>query len=437
MTNSRRQFLRGSGLALPLPWLPSLQARTGARENARPPLRSAFLHFPNGAWMPDWTPPGGTGPLQLSPTLLPLAPHKDHVAVFCGLDKPHSRTLDGHAHKTANFLTGMPVSSTTGRNFSAGGISVDQRIAANFAGQTPMHSLVLGVEPILGGIDPANGVTLLYGSCISWQDLHRPVLPQVSPESVFDRLFGRNAANEQDLRRSRRLLNFVLEDSRRISRRLGRDDALKLDEYLDAIDTMESRVRFLDKHPQHLSLQLLKSGLMQRPTTPQNFGQHLSVMLDLLVLAFRCDAVRSATVMMANDTSQQVFSMESGITEPHHTVSHHQSNPVKIRQYQWINRWYVQQFADLLHRLRQVPEGEGTLLDYCLLMFGSGMSDGNRHDPDDLPVVLAGGKNSGIPAGTQFVFSDQTQPLCNLYLSMLNRMGLNASAFGDSTKPLF
>ena len=437
MTNSRRQFLRGSGLALPLPWLPSLYARTFVRENPQPPLRSAFLHFPNGAWMPDWTPRGSTGPLQLSPTLLPLAPHQDYVAVFCGLDKPHSRTLDGHAHKTANFLTGMPVSSTTGRNFSAGGISVDQRIAANLAGQTPLHSLVLGVEPILGGIDPGSGVTLLYGSCISWQELHRPVLPQISPESVFDRLFGRHAASEQDLRRSRRLLNFVLEDSRRISRRLGRDDQLKLDEYLEAVDTMESRVRFLDKHPQHPTVQLLASGPMQRPTTPQDFGQHLSVMLDLLVLAFRCDAVRSATVMMANDTSQQVFSMDTGITEPHHTVSHHQLNPVKIRQYQWINRWYVQQFADLLHRLRQVPEGEGTLLDYCLLMFGSGMSDGNKHDPDDLPVVLAGGKNSGVPGGTQMVFSDQTQPLCNLYLSILNRMGLNDSAFGDSTKPLF
>jgi hypothetical protein len=232
-------------------------------------------------------------------------------------------------------------------------------------------------------------------------------------------------------------LNFVLEDSRRISRRLGRDDKLKLDEYLDAVDTMESRVRFLDKHPQHPTVTLLASGAVQRPTTPQSFGQHLSVMLDLLVLAFRCDAVRSATVMMANDTSQQVFPLESGFTEPHHTVSHHQSNPVKIRQYQWINRWYVQQFADLLHRLQQIPEGGGTLLDYCLLAFGSGMSDGNQHDPDDLPIVLAGGKKSGVPGGTQTVFSDQTKPLCNLYLSILNRMQVNDSTFGDSTGLLF
>ncbi len=437
MTHSRRQFLRGSGLALPLPWLPSLYSSAFARETVQPPLRAAFLHFPNGAWMPDWTPAGGTGPLQLSPTLMPLAPHKEYLAVFCGLDKPHSRTLDGHAHKTANFLTGMPVSSTTGRDFSAGGISVDQRIAAHLAGQTPLHSLVLGVEPIQGGIDPANGVTLLYGSCISWQALHRPVLPQVSPESVFDRLFGRQAADEQDLRRSRRLLNFVLEDSRRISRRLGRDDQLKLDEYLDAVDTMESRVRFLDRHPQHPTLQLVASSSVQRPTTPENFGQHLSVMLDLLVLAFRCDAVRSATVMMANDTSQQVFPWESGFTEPHHTVSHHQSNPAKIRQYQWINRWYVQQFADLLHRLRQVPEGDGSLLDSCLLTFGSGMSDGNQHDPDDLPIVLAGGKSRGVPGGTQTFFSDQTKPLCDLYLSILTQMRVNDLAFGDSTGQLF
>ncbi|MFM7867417.1 MAG: DUF1552 domain-containing protein, partial [Planctomycetaceae bacterium] len=243
-TNHRRSFLRGAGLALPLPWLPSLTWRAGAAEPAeRPPLRSAFLHFPNGAWMPDWTPASGEA-LVLSPTLQPLQPFIRQVTVFSGLDKPHSRTLDGHAHKTANFLTGMPVSSTTGRDFSAGGESIDQRIARHLQGQTPLHSLVLGVEPVAGGIDPANGVTLLYGSCISWQSQNRPVLPQVSPESVFDRLFGRSRHTQPSVA-SRRLLNFVLEDSKAISRRLGRDDQVKLEEYLESVDSMESRVRFL------------------------------------------------------------------------------------------------------------------------------------------------------------------------------------------------
>ena len=430
--NNRRGFLRGAGLALPLPWLPSLTWRACAAERTQsPPLRSAFLHFPNGAWMPDWTPADGES-LVLSPSLRPLQPFAQNITVVSGLDKPHSRTLDGHAHKTANFLTGMPVSSTTGRDFSAGGESVDQRIARHLQGQTPLHSLVLGVEPVAGGIDPANGVTLLYGSCISWQSQNRPVLPQVSPESVFDRLFGRSRHSQPSVA-SRRLLNFVLEDSRAISRRLGRDDQVKLEEYLDSVDSMESRVRFLAQYPQHPVQKMAQSESLQRPVTPDTFPRHLEVMLDLLVLAFRCDAVRVASVMLANDTSQQIFEMPHGWTEPHHTVSHHQTDPGKIRQYQFINQWYVQQFATLLGRLQAIPEGSGTLLDSCQLILGSGMSDGNGHVPDDLPIVLAAGKATGFVGGRHMHYPDQTVPLCNLYLSMLKRLGTSDHQFGDST----
>ena len=435
--NSRRHFLRGAGLTLPLPWLPSLSWQAFAKDSVQnPPLRTAFLHFPNGAWMPDWTPAENGDQLILSPTLQPLEPLRSLVTVFSGLDKPHSRTPDGHAHKTANFLTGMPVNSTTGRDFSAGGISVDQQIAQHFNGLTPLHSLVLGVEPIAGGIDPANGVTLLYGSCISWQTAGRPVLPQVSPESVFDRLFGRSP---EDMGRtsSRRLLNFVLEDARSISRQLGKDDQIKLQEYLEAVDTMESRVRFLNQHPQHPLLKLAQSARPQRPQTPETFHQHLSVMLDLLVLAFRCDAVRTASVMLANDTSQQIFPLENGWTEPHHSVSHHQTDPQKIRQYQHINRWYVQQFANLAQRLAQVREGAGTLLDSCLLLLGSGMSDGNGHVPDDLPIVLLTGRATGINGSVHKLYTDRTVPLCNLYLSILQKLGLPATSFGDSDGTLF
>jgi hypothetical protein len=435
--NSRRHFLRAAGLALPLPWLPSLSWQAFAAETLeKPPLRTAFLHFPNGAWMPDWTPADQGDRLILSTSLQPLQPLLPLVTVFSGLDKPHSRTPDGHAHKTANFLTGMPVNSTTGRDFSAGGVSVDQQIAQHLHGQTPLHSLVLGVEPIAGGIDPANGVTLLYGSCISWQSAGRPVLPQVSPESVFDRLFGRSPA---DVGRtsSRRLLNFVLEDARSISRRLGRDDQMKLQEYLEAVDSMESRVRFLNQHPQHPLLQFAQSARPQRPETPEDFHQHLSVMLDLLVLAFRCDAVRTASVMLANDTSQQIFPFENGWTEPHHSVSHHQADPQRIRQYQHINRWYVQQFAALARRLDQIPEGPGTLLDSCLLLLGSGMADGNGHVPDDLPIVLLTGRATGLIGGRHRLYADRTVPLCNLYLSILQKLGLPATSFGDSDGTLF
>ena len=233
------------------------------------------------------------------------------------------------------------------------------------------------------------------------------------------------------------VLNFVLEDARSISRQLGKDDQIKLQEYLEAVDTMESRVRFLNQHPQHPLLKFAQSARPQRPQTPETFHQHLSVMLDLLVLAFRCDAVRTASVMLANDTSQQIFPLENGWTEPHHSVSHHQADPQKIRQYQHINRWYVQQFANLAQRLAQIREGAGTLLDSCLLLLGSGMSDGNRHAPDDLPIVLLTGRATGINGSVHKLYTDRTVPLCNLYLSILQKLGLPTTTFGDSDGTLF
>jgi hypothetical protein len=199
---------------------------------------------------------------------------------------------------------------------------------------------------------------------------------------------------------------------------------------------METRVRFLTEHPDHPLLRMQQSESLQRPAMPGTFARHLELMLDLLVLAFRCDAVRVASVMLANDTSQQIFEMPEGWTEPHHTVSHHQSEPQKIRQYQFINQWYVQQFAELLQRLRAVPEGAGTLLDSCQLVFGSGMSDGNGHVPDDLPIVLAAGKWTGFPGARHLQYPDQTVPLCNLYLSLLRKNGVADKSFGDSQTPL-
>ncbi|MFN6150666.1 MAG: DUF1552 domain-containing protein, partial [Planctomyces sp.] len=206
--------------------------------------------------------------------------------------------------------------------------------------------------------------------------------------------------------------------------------------YLDSVDAMESRIRFLSQHPQHPLHRIARSESLLRPALPATFSQHLEVMLDLLVLAFRCDAVRVASVMLANDTSQQIFEMPDGWTEPHHTVSHHQTDPRKIRQYQFINQWYVQQFAKFLQKLHSVQESDHSLLDRCMIVFGSGMSDGNAHDPDNLPILLAGGANL-IPVGRHLEFQQGSTPLCNLYLSMLQKLGVAADSFGDSTGKLF
>lgn len=434
---SRRRFLRGSGLALSLPYLPSLQARRFQKEGTHsPPLRAAFLHFPNGAWMQDWTPKPGGDSLSLSSSLSPLAAHRNELTVVTGLDKQHSRTSDGHAHKTANFLTGMPVRTTTEGDFSAGGISIDQRIAEHLQGQTPVPSLVLGVEPIPAGVDASTGVTLLYSSCISWESLSRPVLPQNAPAAVFDRLFGVRAEVDGASVSRISLLSKVLEHSRSLSRGLSAVDRQKLDEYLESVHQMETRIRFETQNSEHRSLRYSAADFA-RPPHPEQFSSHLSAMLDLIVLAFRMDATRVISLMMANDVSQQVFQMPHGISEPHHSLSHHQNIPDRIRQYQWINQWYVRNFSGLLNRLRDVSEGEGTLLDYCMLVFGSGMSDGNEHHPDDLPVVLAAGERTGIQGNRHLQTPVGTTPLCNLYLSLLQRFNSEEQQFGDSDGILF
>ncbi|MFM7057429.1 MAG: DUF1552 domain-containing protein [Planctomycetota bacterium] len=437
MNASRRRFLRGTGAALPLPFLPSLQAaRLSAREPA-PPVRSVFLFFPNGIWEPDWTPVDEGPNYTLSPTLQPLQPVRDDVLVLTGLDKRHSQDGGGHQTATANFLTGLPVHKTSGKNLSAGGISVDQLIAARSGDQTPVRNLVLGVEPVRTGVDRPTGITLLYTSLISWETADRPAMPQNSPRVVFDRLFGRSAAATPAARRTNaRLLNLVLEDARRLRPALGRDDRVKLDEYLAAVEAVESRIRFAEKaatngSPPNVQLQ---ADIQAAPVDPVDFRARMATMFDVLTLALRADSTRVASMMLANDSSAQSFAF-LGVPEAHHEVSHHQHDPRKVSSYQKINRWYVEQFAAFVQRLRNTPEGAGTLLDSTQVLFGSGLSDGNRHDPDNLPILLAG-RHAGWPSGRHISCRAGSSPLCSLYLSMLQRHGIHMDQFGDGTQPL-
>lgn len=437
----RRQFLHGVGVSLALPWLPSLggnQSAAGDVAEQRPPC-VAFLHFPNGVWQPDWTPVGTGSKYQLSRTLQPLSAVRQQVAVLTGLDKRHSHDGDGHYAKTANFLTGLPVRRTMGSDISAGGISVDQLIASHWKGQTPVGSLVVGAEPMRGGVDRGVGYTALYNSCISWESANRPVTPDVEPRAVFERLFeSRQAENQQLNQRGDRLLDLVLQDARQLRGRLGRDDVYKLDEYLDAVRTVESRIQFARRQTAEQQLSRLTPAQLSqlKPQVSADFRDRLRTMLDLLVLAFQTNTTRVCSMMLGNGTSSQNFSFLEGVTGEHHELSHHQNDPRKITQYQKINQWYVQQFAEFVQKLSAVRESDSSLLDRCMILFGSGMSDGNAHDPDNLPILLAGGRTL-IPAGQHLEFQQGSTPLCNLYLAMLQKLGVGGKAFGDSTSPLF
>jgi hypothetical protein len=445
----RRRFLRGSGVLLGMPFLTSFasaessasgesQTRSGDDGAGKPPLRTAFLYFPNGVWEKDWVPASTGTTYELSPTLKPLAHLRDDVTILSGLDKKHSHGGDGHYAKTANFLTGMPVAKTTGKDISSGGVSVDQLIASHLGKQTPLPSLELGTEPVISGIDSNVGYTRLYGSHISWQTPTRPVAKDINPRVVYERLFGKGLRSEKrDTQSFQNLLDYVLEDARQIRGKLGRDDQFKMDEYLDAVRAVEQRIEYASKHPSRSLEPTLDDAAIAalEPGTPSDFREHIDVMLELMVLAFRTDSTRVATFMFANDVSGRGFSFLDGVQGGHHELSHHEDKQEKIQQYQRINYWHVEQFAKMLDKMKAIPEGEGTLLDNSMIMFGSSFSDGNRHDPDNLPIVLAG-HGGGTIRGGQHLAAQGQVPVCNLYLSMLRRHGIELESFGDSNSEI-
>lgn len=442
--SSRRRFLKGAGATLALPLFGSLAPKLAKGATAASPLpqRAAFLYFPNGVWEKSWKPEKTGADYDLPFALEPLAEIKSEVTVLSGLDKKHSHGGDGHYAKTANFLTGMPVTKTTGKDISSGGISVDQLAAQHLAGQTPLPSLELGTEPVISGIDSNVGYTRLYGSHISWQSPTRPVAKEINPRLVYERLFGRGLAASENPDSYSNLLDYVLEDARRLRGRLGRDDQFKMDEYLDSVRAVEKRIEFATKNAGKESDPALDPEKLaeRRPGVPGDFREHVDVMLDLIALAFQTDSTRICSFMFANDVSGRNFSFLDGVRGGHHELSHHENNEEKIEQYKRINRWHVEQFAKLAAKLKSVREGEGTLLDNCMILCGSSMSDGNRHDPDNLPLLLAGRGGGTIVPGRHLA-AEGSVPLCNLYLSMLRSLdvtidGAEIAAFGDSEGPL-
>jgi hypothetical protein len=465
---SRRTFLRGAGVALGLPlleaMLPSRHSTALADpEQAVAPVRAAYLYFPNGAWMDAWVPKKTGADFELPFSLTPLAPVRNSVLVLSGLDKPFSRSGDGHYAKTANFLTGLHVRKTTGQDLNAGGISVDQ-VAAGRVGQlTPLPSLELATDPVINGLDRAVNYTRMYGSYISWRRPNVPMPRIIDPRAAFERMFGARDAKGRPLPQPARasdqgLLDAALEDAHQLRRRLGRGDQHKLDEYLDSVRSVERRMGYARPsgpsawRPPTRPEALIPPPAVPRPpmlfTSRDNGGdatlpggapisppELVRLMLDLVVLAFWTDTTRNVTFMFANDVSPRNFSFLEGVTENHHSSSHHANQEAKINSYKTITRWHVEQFAYLLGRLKSVQEGERTLLDNAMVMCGSSLSDGNRHDPNNLPILLGGKGGGRIPSG-RHIASPRNTPLCNLYVAMLGCMGIDTPRFGDSTEPL-
>lgn len=403
------------------------------------PLRSAFIFVPNGVNQAHWV-PKDVGPAFALPNILePLANVQDDLLVLSGLANARARHNSdgggGHARGTTTFLTGVQCVKTYGKDIRAG-ISVDQLMAASQTGQeTRLDSLVLTCE---SGSDAGNcdtGYSCAYNSNVSWRTPTTPAGKELDPRRVFDRLFaGHDPAERAEsralrLRRKKSVLDFVLDDSLRLRRSVAENDRRKIDEYFNNVRDIERRLERSARHPAQSVAE--PAGLPAREGEDLDWEDRLRLMLDLLVLAFQTDSTRVASLMLAPAASERIYH-RIGMKDGHHWLSHHQHTAHKLELYRQINRYHVSLIARFLERLKSTPEGDGTLLDNCMILYGCGIGDGNGHTHFDLPVLLAGRGGGTIDSGRHVRFARESS-LCNLFVSMLNRMGVSADRFGDST----
>lgn len=430
---SRRTALRGLGVTVALPWLEAMGPVTAwAAEGKNPaPNRMCFLYVPNGKNMADWTPKAEGKDFDLPHTLQPLKPVRDKLLVLTGLTADKARAHgDGggdHARALGAFLTGAQPKKTDGTDIRAG-ISVDQVAAARLADKTRLPSLELGGEAgaMAGNCD--SGYSCVYSSTMSWRSAAQPLPKEVSPKIVFERLFSTKPPAERAAQDAKRksVLDFVREDSKDLETKLGATDKRKLDEYLSAVRDIEQRIDRAEKLPP------VKVPDYTAPTAiPAKYEDHVALMYDLIALAFQSDVTRVVTFVLANEGSNKTYPMV-GVNEAHHELSHHDNKPEKKQKLRDINTFHTTQLSRFLQKLAAVKEGDGTLLDHAMIAYGSGNSDGNAHNHDDLPILLAGGGCGTIAGGRHVRYAKET-PLNNLWLAMLDRMELKVSGLGDGT----
>ena len=427
---SRRTVLRGTGTAMALPLLESMNATSVLGAQATPPKRMAFVFFPNGAIMDSWKPKVEGESFELSQTLQPLKKHKDDLVLFSGLTQHHGRANgDGggdHARNASSFLTGAQPRKTSGADIHVG-VSADQAAAAIIGRETRLPSIELGIDRGRNAGNCDSGYSCAYSSNISWKTPNTPTAKEIHPRLAFERLFG----NSQDtLNRKKRdaqrksILDFVASDAKRLKGKLGQTDRRKIDEYFNSVREIEERIERSAAKKIEVPEYDIPAGM------PKEFEQHVRLMYDIMVLAFQTDTTRIATFMTGNAGSNQSFP-QVDVKNGHHELSHHRNDSGKMEQISRIDKYLAQQFSYFLDRLKSVKEGSGTLLSNSMILYGSAISDANRHHHHDLPIVLAGQGGGTIRTG-RFMHNEKNTPLNNLFMSMFQRVGANMPAFGDS-----
>ena len=439
---TRRRFLKGVGTLVALPALPSLLPRQAlaaealAGETAAAPLRMAFVTFPNGCNLDQWWPTGEAAAFQLNQTMAPLERVKRQIQVISGLDhlnaEPGPDGAGDHARANATLLTGVRARKTAGADIQLG-ISVDQVAAQHVGHRTRFPSLELTSDPDRQAKGCDSGYACAYQYNVSWRSPNTPMPPESNPRHLFERLFGEGAPGQRGQafqarqQTQRSILDFVLDDARALRRKLGDRDDRKLDEYLTSIRAIEQRIEHAE------GFGAVPDPAIDTPAgIPPEVGDHMDLMYDLMVLAFQTDSTRIATMMLGHDGDNRPYP-QLGVADGHHNISHHQEKPDLLEKIARIDRHHVEHFARFLEKLDAACDADGrSLLENSLIVYAGGNADPNRHSHTNLPVILAGSAGGRVETGR--FLKVPSQPMCNLFLDMLDRVGVEGvERIGDST----
>ncbi len=438
---SRRTLLRGLGTSLALPMLDSMVPALGVAATAtdgakQAPLRLAFTYIPNGVNYAAWKPVGEGVGYAFSPTLKPLEKYREDLMVLTGLDLHNGNALgDGggdHARAGASYLTGVHCKKTTGADIK-GGVSADQIAAQQM--KTRLTSLELGCEDsrTVGNCD--SGFSCAYTNSISWRNPTMPMPPETNPRVVFERLFGSDNLKVDEATKARRnllrtsILDVVGERSKQLMGEVGPADRRKLDEYMTGIREVERRIQMAESTPNQFKPQMdAPSGV------PVEFAEYAKLMFDLQILAFQADLTRVSTFMIGREGSVRTYS-EIGVADPHHPITHHQNKAEFLAKVAKINLFHVELFSYYVEKMKATQDGDGSLLDHSMVIYGGGLNDGNRHEHENLPTVLVGRGNGKLKPGRHVVYPAGT-PMTNLYMSLLDHMDVRPETIGDSTGKL-
>jgi len=450
---SRRTLLRGTGVALALPWLETMAKAApaaGTEGLAEPPLRAAFLFMPNGVRPECWTPPGDaeTG-YEITPHLKPLEAFREDFILVENLWHELAQGRSPHWPKIPAWLSGSRVERTAGDDLNSNGVTLDQLLGQRIGDRTALPTLELGIDFPRSGIDTAGGgFARMYGSCLSWRDPRTPVAKEVVPQLAFDRVYRGlrkpvvSTVNPKDRslltsmqRDDASVLDLVMDDAKTVRRQGSAQDKIRLDEYFESVRSVEQRMTAA-LHPQKRWINQGKFPLERpMPGVPERHQDHVRLMLDIMVLALWSDTTRISTFMFGDAQTSQDYAFLSGVSGGFHSFSHHGDVPAKREQYEKIVTWHTTQMAYFLGKLKGLDEGGTSLLDNSMILMGASLKDGNLHREEDLPLILAGRGKGSLRPGRR-VRAAPKSAMCNLHLAILNRMGIMDKSFGDSTEPL-